>query len=104
MGGMTEGWFGVAVHELAHMWFADMITCASWHHGWVNEGFATYAEALWYEHLYGTSGYKQYMQNIQFFDGGTIFLSDPSDPFQVFVGIILLAGSGYVLTESRQVR
>ena len=47
MGGLNEDWFGVAVHELAHMWFADMITCKTWNHGWLNEGFATYAEALW---------------------------------------------------------
>jgi aminopeptidase N len=93
MGGMTGGWFGVAVHELAHMWFADMITCQSWHHAWLNEGFATYAEALWYEHLYGETGYTQFMQNIQFFDGGSLYLPDPSDPFQVFVGIIYNKGA-----------
>ncbi len=93
MGGMTADWFGVAVHELAHMWFADMITCKSWQHGWLNEGFATYAEALWYEHLVGESGYRQFMQNIQFFDGGTVYLPDPSDPFKVFVGIIYNKGA-----------
>ena len=33
--------------------FGDLITCASWADLWLNEGFATYAEALWEEHLYG---------------------------------------------------
>lgn len=93
MGGMTEGWFGVAVHELAHMWFADMITCQSWQHGWLNEGFATYAEALWREHVNGTSGYRQFMQGIQFFDGGTTYLPNPTDPFKVFVSIIYNKGA-----------
>ena len=40
---MSQGWFNVSVHELAHQWFADMITCETWSHGWLNEGFASYA-------------------------------------------------------------
>jgi aminopeptidase N len=34
-------------HELAHQWFGDLLTCRDWPHGWLNEGFATYAEVLW---------------------------------------------------------
>ena len=93
MGGMTEDWFGVGVHELAHMWFGDMITCQSWHHGWLNEGFATYAEALWLEHRYGFDIYKRYMQNIRFFEGGTTYLQKTSDPFQIFISIIYNKGA-----------
>jgi aminopeptidase N len=37
-------------HELAHQWFGDLVTCRSWAHGWLNEGFATYFEELWREH------------------------------------------------------
>ena len=40
-------------HELAHQWFGDLLTCRDWSHGWLNEGFATYFEALWREHHLG---------------------------------------------------
>jgi aminopeptidase N len=40
----------LVAHELAHQWFGDLVTCREWPHGWLNEGFATYFETLWYEH------------------------------------------------------
>ncbi|MEO8377322.1 MAG: M1 family metallopeptidase, partial [Candidatus Sumerlaeota bacterium] len=49
------------VHELAHHWFGDKITCKSFNHVWLNEGFATYAEALFYEHRDGKAAYDSYV-------------------------------------------
>ena len=54
MGSFGEG---IVSHELAHQWFGDKITCADWHNIWLNEGFATYSEALWLEKAYGKSSY-----------------------------------------------
>ena len=34
-------------HEMAHQWWGDMVTCADFHHIWLNEGFATYSEAYY---------------------------------------------------------
>jgi aminopeptidase N len=38
------------IHELAHAWFGNWVTPASWADVWRNEGFATYAELLWLDY------------------------------------------------------
>lgn len=43
----------IVSHELAHQWFGDLVTCRGWEHLWLNEGFASYCEALWNEEVGG---------------------------------------------------
>ncbi|MEM7228974.1 MAG: M1 family aminopeptidase [Planctomycetota bacterium] len=53
---------GLIAHELAHQWTGDMITCKSWAHIWLNEGWATYGSALWFEERDGEDGYLDSMR------------------------------------------
>ncbi|MHC4550685.1 MAG: M1 family aminopeptidase [Planctomycetota bacterium] len=49
---------GLVAHELAHQWFGDLLTCRDWAHTWLNEGFASYFEALWAEHDLGPDEFR----------------------------------------------
>jgi len=90
---MGPSWFGTSVHELAHSWFADMITCETWHHGWLNEGFATYSEGLWYEYSEGEAAFKDFMVSAEYFNSGTVYLQNIDDPFNIFQSIIYEKGA-----------
>ncbi len=37
---------GLNAHELAHQWFGDLTTTATWAHAWINEGLTTYMESV----------------------------------------------------------
>ncbi len=49
-------------HELAHAWFGNLITCETAEDMWINEGWASYCEAIFTEHVYGNEAYKSYVR------------------------------------------
>ena len=76
----TSGWEGGVVHELGHQWWGDMITCFTWPDIWINEGFATYTEALWYEYEYGFATFQADMQSKAYY----YFQEDSTQRFPIY--------------------
>ncbi len=55
--GEQYGFDMLHLHEFAHEWWANLVTCANWNDFWIHEGFASYAQALYCERLQGRKGY-----------------------------------------------
>lgn len=85
----SQGFFDntLTSHELAHQWFGDHVTCNSWSHIWVNEGFASYSEDLMLEHLYPQDR-EQYMldrhSRIMAQPNGSVWVEDSLNENSIF--------------------
>jgi aminopeptidase N len=93
----------VVAHELAHQWWGDDVTCRDFHHIWLNEGFATYGEALWVEAHLGPAAYHVNMNAKRYLGPGTIYVPDVSNPQRIFNGNLSYRKASWVLHMLRHV-
>lgn len=98
--------FSIIAHELGHQWFGDYITCGSWKDIWLNEGFATYMEALAWEKFYGKESYNDDMADnfarALLEPHGSVFVDDTTDIWRIFSGNLSYAKGGSVLHMLRK--
>lgn len=57
MNGEKSG-VGVAIHEIAHSWTGNTVTCSNWSNLWINEGFTVFLERKADVKLFGSDYYK----------------------------------------------
>jgi aminopeptidase N len=99
IGGFSDG---LISHELAHQWFGDLITMNSWQDIWLNEGFASYSEALYFEHRDGKAAYRNYMASMDYNHTGSVFVRDTTSVGNIFNGTVYDKGA-WVLHMLRRV-
>ncbi|MCX6640952.1 MAG: M1 family aminopeptidase [bacterium] len=102
----TNAYHWIMVHELSHQWWGDMVTCETWMDIWLNEGFATYCDALWIESTQGQTAFQSRMASFR----QTYFQGDQYgegrfpiyNPVQMWGGTVYQKG-GWILHMIRYV-
>jgi len=98
---MGGWWYYILIHELAHQWFGDKVTCGSWHHIWLNEGFATYLEGLTKEEGIQSGSFHDWLNSKKnsatSIDTGSVYCPDTTDVNRIFSSRLTYNKGAYLL-------
>jgi len=92
----------VVAHELSHQWYGDSITPKSWRDLWLNEGFATYSELIYFKERESTyPGFYDAVLDSRLASArraeGTLVLEDTTSVNNMFDGFRVYAKGSIVL-------
>lgn len=97
----------IVAHEMGHQWWGDNVTCRYWNDIWLNEGFASYCEALFFQYRPGSAGWADYINwmNIRkpgSYDG-TVYVYDTTNVGVIFSGTNTYNKGAWILHMLRHV-
>ncbi len=58
----ADGTDWLMLHEFGHEWWANLVTASDWRDFWIHEGFQSYMDTLYTEHLHGQEAYLKAMR------------------------------------------
>ena len=95
----------LVVHEAAHQWFGDKITCGSWRDIWLNEGFAVFMTNYSIERNYSEAQLlatlRAQLNSVVSAPNGSVYVDDTTSASRIFSGRLTYNKGGWLVRMLR---